>query len=769
MSFASPRISPSIRRANAYRAATAATALTAMAAVAVAVAAPSIAARARASARTSNGVVALYTFDEGAGTVVRDRSGYGTPLNLTISSPTKTRWVAGGLDVVSPTLVASPGAATKVNKAVKATGQVTVEAWVKPAAASAGPARIVSLGGSTGVNAALDQGSPTYRADDAFTSRMRTTSTNGGGAALSSWYGATNGLQHIVYTRTTGGSQRLYVNGRLRDSSTLRGGLSNWADTYRLGVGGDIGSSKPWLGSFRLMAVYKRALSSTEVGANYAAGAELPAAPAAPAPTTAPAPAPTTAAPAPTTAPAPAPAPSTTTAPPVAAPAVLTAPGAPGAIVTVTTTNTMALDWSAPAHTGGSPVSGYYFYAFEPGATPAAPGPGVFSPEWVSDLYATGSAPDPFVFTNMRAGTSYRIGVAAVNANGTGTKATVTTNTASAPAPAPTTVPAPAPAPTTPPAPAPTTPPAPAPTTAPAPSPGTNGLPAGKIVGGYLTSWEGRSTLRQVVDNTNYNLIYASFAIGTPGAGGTLRMDPLPGTSSPAQAKSEIAHANSRGRKVIVSVGGYFDYGYGSSPQSGYNLSSASSQAQFMASMRDYRNNWGFNGMDWDLEHGNRPDIAGIIEVSKQMRLEFGNDFIIAAAPGPNLSTWIQWGQQMDSWAASRGVNSFDLIGEQIYDQGLSEASYRTTIVSRMRAVANTFGASRTMLGNKYKNDSGSSLADPANGFVDIATTKAALAELRASGVNIRGSYLWTIQADSDTGYTWASSSGVGGDILAHP
>jgi hypothetical protein len=302
------------------------------------------------------------------------------------------------------------------------------------------------------------------------------------------------------------------------------------------------------------------------------------------------------------------------------------------------------------------------------------------------------------------------------------------------------------------------------------PTPTTSVLGA-KLVGGYLTTWEPRSTLRYIADNTDYNLIYVAFAIGYNTSTGTLRLDPLPGTSTPAQVKSEIQYANSKGKRVIVSVGGYCDFG---SPNNvctwGYNLSTTQKVDEFMVSIRDLRTNWGFNGMDWDLEHGERSDMAGIIDATKRMRTEFGNDWIIACAPGPNLSSWLtNWGPSIDSWAASQGVQSFQLFGEQIYDLGLSESAYQSTIVTRMTDVANRFGASRAMLGNKYKAETGTSLDDPNNTMVDISTTLAALAELRGAGKNIRGSYLWSIQSDSDLSYLWQSTNGVGGDILAHP
>jgi hypothetical protein len=138
---------------------------------------------------------------------------------------------------------------------------------------------------------------------------------------------ASRKLTHIVYTRDVSGVQRMYVDGRLRSTSKVAGGLDNWDSSYRLALGGEFGRSRFWLGGFRLVSIYSRALTSAEVRSNLVAGAERrtpgkikaaakstagkPAAPAANSPVVAPAPAPAPAkapAPAPAAAPAPAPA-----------------------------------------------------------------------------------------------------------------------------------------------------------------------------------------------------------------------------------------------------------------------------------------------------------------------------------------------------------------------------------------------------------------------------------------------------------------------------
>ncbi len=296
-------------------------------------------------------------------------------------------------------------------------------------------------------------------------------------------------------------------------------------------------------------------------------------------------------------------------------------------------------------------------------------------------------------------------------------------------------------------------------TAATTPPPASN-LPA-KVVAGYFTTWEARNgvTLRSIADSTNYNLVYVSFAVGVAASSGTLRLDLPPGTTNAADFKSQIAYANARGKKVVLSVGGYFDLG---NSNIGYRLDSTAKVDQFMASMRDFHDNWGFNGMDWDLEQGNRPDVAGIVAASQRMRAAFGPTWIINFAPGPELSTWIGPGGVLEQL----GPNGWDAIGEQVYDLGLSQAGYQAKIVERMTALTNKYGAAKVLLGNKYRPDSPNTSVSPVS-LVTISTTGQALTEIRNAGINIRGAFVWTIQSDSDQSFAWANT--IGADILRNP
>ena len=299
--------------------------------------------------------------------------------------------------------------------------------------------------------------------------------------------------------------------------------------------------------------------------------------------------------------------------------------------------------------------------------------------------------------------------------------------------------------------------------TAPFVAKGTAALPA-RAVGGYLTTWDARLglSLRSLVDTTSYNVIYVAFALGISRTSGSLQLDLPPGASSPADVRQQIAYANSKGRVVLVSVGGYYDL---PGQTSGYRLDSSAKVDAFMASIRALRSQWGFNGMDWDLEHGDRPDKAGIVDASRRMKSEFGASWLICMAPGVNLASWVGAGGILDTL----GPKGWDGVGEQIYDQGLSEASYRTLIVQRVSAMAKKYGAAKVLLGSAYKVESGSSLADPGNDFVDIATVKGALSDLRSAGVVPRGAFLWSVQGDQDGAGAWQSPSGVGGYVLTNP
>jgi VCBS repeat-containing protein len=224
---------------------------TATATVTVTVAAPP---------RVATGIQARYDFNEGSGATVADTSGVGTPLSLTISSTSNVSWVSGGLTVNTATKISNSSQATKIITAAKASNAVTVEAWITPASLSlTGPARILDLSkNSAQRNLVFGQSSNRYE------TQLKTSTTT---ASLQSPAASlTLNLTHVVYTRNSSGQAAYYVNGVQVSSQTQSGNLSSWGTDQSLTL------SDNWQGTYYLVAVYGRALTTSEVQQNYLAG-----------------------------------------------------------------------------------------------------------------------------------------------------------------------------------------------------------------------------------------------------------------------------------------------------------------------------------------------------------------------------------------------------------------------------------------------------------------------------------------------------------------
>ncbi len=135
------------------------------------------------TAKSQNALV-FYNFQEGRGRIIKDRSGASDTLNLRIDNDSAVRWLSGGGVLVrSPVLIASEKPAGKIAEAVRKSGEITIEAWIKPAKTTqSGPARIVTVSRDpSNRNFTLGQKAGAYEV------RFRTTSTSANGEpALSS-------------------------------------------------------------------------------------------------------------------------------------------------------------------------------------------------------------------------------------------------------------------------------------------------------------------------------------------------------------------------------------------------------------------------------------------------------------------------------------------------------------------------------------------------------------------------------------------------------
>jgi hypothetical protein len=226
--------------------------------------------RAADAGRVTDGLQAFYTFEGGKGDTIRDRSGVGSPLDLKIEKMSTVAWRNGGLLVRSSALIRSPGPARKIIDSVKRTNALTIEAWIKPERGKQdGPARIVSLSADPNQrNFTLGQDVRRYDV------RLRTTSTSTNGIPSTSApnKSVNSALTHVVFTRDSDGTVRIFINGKQRTSKKVAGKLSGWGQNFRLSLANEVTGDRPWVGGLYLVAIYSRALSPNEVARNFAAG-----------------------------------------------------------------------------------------------------------------------------------------------------------------------------------------------------------------------------------------------------------------------------------------------------------------------------------------------------------------------------------------------------------------------------------------------------------------------------------------------------------------
>ncbi len=230
--------------------------------------------------RVTEGLKALYTFDEGAGNVVGEVSGPGNDLDLRIADMSRVQWLPGALAIVSSTSIASMGAAAKITQACRANNEITVEAWIQPANTTQdGPARIVTVSGAPFErDFSLSQGQSGSLPSDVFDVRVRTTATDDNGipSQQTPEGSVSTNLTHVAFTRKASGVERIYVNGELVHTATVAGDFSNWSLSYPLTLGNEVGVDRPWLGRYHLLAIYERALSGDEVANNFSQGTQDP-------------------------------------------------------------------------------------------------------------------------------------------------------------------------------------------------------------------------------------------------------------------------------------------------------------------------------------------------------------------------------------------------------------------------------------------------------------------------------------------------------------
>jgi hypothetical protein len=214
--------------------------------------------------RSTEGLVALYAFDDGSGAVAADTSGVAPPLPLAIADPGATSWIQGALVISAPTILSSADPADKIRTACQASGALTVEAWIRPMPEATSTYLVYAGSGSAvSVMIGTSADSSYYRA------RIRTSETDDNGNPELRTPAGGGDIQaemtHLALVRDAAGLERLYVNGVPRAAQVVGGDHSTWDPTYRLHVADRTSGSRGWLGELHLLAIFCRALPEAEV------------------------------------------------------------------------------------------------------------------------------------------------------------------------------------------------------------------------------------------------------------------------------------------------------------------------------------------------------------------------------------------------------------------------------------------------------------------------------------------------------------------------
>lgn len=219
----------------------------------------------------------LWSFDEMIGTTgatIAD-TGDGTPkVPLTVSIGTVT--FSGGQMTPNGTVVIASAPAPYFNAAVMATRAVTLEAWVMAGVADQGSAANPAL--IAGLSASINSRNISImQAGKRWLARVRTTpdgvmtDANGKPDLLSSKDLTPGVMTHLVVVDDAT-HRVLYVNGSADAVDPKPGPPFAWDSSYKMVLGNETSQNRPWMGTFALIAIYKQALSDTQIQTNYQAG-----------------------------------------------------------------------------------------------------------------------------------------------------------------------------------------------------------------------------------------------------------------------------------------------------------------------------------------------------------------------------------------------------------------------------------------------------------------------------------------------------------------
>ncbi|WP_328397037.1 glycoside hydrolase family 18 protein [Streptomyces sp. NBC_00390] len=141
---------------------------------------------------------------------------------------------------------------------------------------------------------------------------------------------------------------------------------------------------------------------------------------------------------------------------------------------------------------------------------------------------------------------------------------------------------------------------------------------------GYWQNFNNGATVQKLRDvQSQYDIIAVSFADSTATPGQIVfNLDPAVGYASVADFKADIAAKKSAGKSVIISVGG---------EKGNVTINSDASATAFADSAYALMQEYGFSGVDIDLEHG--INSTYLTKALRQLSAKAGSGMVLTMAP----------------------------------------------------------------------------------------------------------------------------------------
>ena len=295
-------------------------------------------------------------------------------------------------------------------------------------------------------------------------------------------------------------------------------------------------------------------------------------------------------------------------------------------------------------------------------------------------------------------------------------------------------------------------------------------LPAHELTGYWQNFVNGATNLKIANVSNHYDMLVVSFADATAQPGGvTFALDPslssALGGYTKAQFIADISAKKAQGKTVIISVGG----------ETGrVAVNDAASAANFANTLHALMNEYGFQGVDIDLENGLNP--THMASALRQLRAKVGSGLIITMAPqtidvqgnGGSYFELIKLIKDITTVVHTQYYNSGSMLGcdGRVVSQGnvdfITAQACILLGVLRPDQVALGLPASTRGAGSGYVAPS------VVNNALNCLARGTNCGSYRPSQTwpGIRGAMTWSINWDALNGYNFANTVGPHLDTL---